>query len=63
MVVVAQLARAPDCESGSRWFESNQSPHKSPHSLIVEPLAFYQEVRSANLPGDAKIIVHFRRVM
>ena len=28
MVIVAQLARAPDCGSGGRGFESHLSPHK-----------------------------------
>src|SRR5581483_7177980 len=28
---VAQLVRAPDCDSGCRRFESGRSPHSPPH--------------------------------
>ena len=43
MVTVAQLVRAPDCDSGCRGFESHQSPAK---------ISGYSVVRLAHLVWD-----------
>jgi hypothetical protein len=39
MVVVAQLVRAPDCDSGGRGFESPLSPHFFPADSSVRIVA------------------------
>lgn len=38
-VVVAQLVRAPDCDSGGRGFEPPHPPHKS--LLFIQQEAFF----------------------
>lgn len=35
MVVVAQLVRAPDCDSGGRGFKSRQPPHFNYQAALI----------------------------
>lgn len=40
MVGVAQVARAPDCGSGGRGFESHHPPHENKPLLRIRVLVF-----------------------
>ena len=55
MVVVAQLARAPDCGSGGRGFEPLHSP-KREYSSVVERMAVNHRVvgSSPSIPANKR---------
>jgi hypothetical protein len=44
MVIVAQLVRAPDCDSGGRGFEPRPSPFCKPCGKRTESLIVFQFV-------------------
>ena len=56
MVVVAQLARAPDCGSGGRGFESLHSP-KREYSSVAERMAVNHRVvgSSPSIPASMEV--------
>ena len=56
MVVVAQLARAPDCGSGGRGFEPLLSP-KREYSSVVERMAVNHRVvgSSPSIPASMEV--------
>ena len=57
MVDVAQLVRAPDCDSGGRGFKSRLPPHIENVVLFVEPLT--SPAVHGELVADAKNAVFF----